>query len=47
MSTSLKVAIGVILVVPLLHWLIKLLEPTPPCYTDEQCADLHEQEMER
>lgn len=31
----------------LLQWVLGIIDPSPPCFTDEQCADLNEVNRER
>jgi hypothetical protein len=41
------VVVGIFVVIAVLFSLMRWLDPGPECYGDSQCADLHEQQMER
>jgi len=47
MNESVKVALGLLVVIAVLFSVMRWLDPGPRCYDDEQCANLHEQQMER
>lgn len=38
--------VGMLAIAMFVQWLKHTIDPSPPCFTEEQCADLHEMEME-
>jgi hypothetical protein len=46
MNGGVKLLLAVLAVIAVLYSVMRWLDPGPRCYDDEQCADLHEQQME-
>jgi hypothetical protein len=34
--------VGLLAICFFLQWIVHLIDPSPPCFEDEQCADLYE-----